>query len=395
MEPPHGLPESSSPVVLLPARPEFTYVRTEVTANSGTRTTTARIAGIDPRRIGAVTTSTSSVRTNNSFSVIGSHGNAASATGPTTRSRLRSHATLRSLGLPNAVRSMPSTAAAPPSASATSSRKRKTPTRVTFNPSQERRCKAPRTDRNRKKPPPGADLKKAPPAAKSDKDDDKKPEAVANCNCCICMGDVEPCDVAKIDGCDHRFCFGCIEKWSERENKCPLCKTRFHKIERVQKKKGKGSRNAKRVKQKDQRSEFATGAALEGLLANLHRNSGSLARIIFGASMEFGHRVPTAAIGTARGASGVRAEFTTSSDEDSDDESPMAAFMRALHGSTQLPLSSHTTVVRPISVHATHFSARSFARNTQDSTAGRRDNPLEIDDSSVEDEEEEVIEIDD
>ncbi len=108
--------------------------------------------------------------------------------------------------------------------------------------------------------------------------------------------------------------------------------------------------------------------------------------------MEFGGTAPAAAISTARSASGVHAEFADSSD-DSDDESPMAAFMRALHGSSVahgINMSSSPTMVQPISV-TTRFSARSFARNVQDSTAGRRDNPLEIDDSSVE----EVIEIDD
>ena len=71
----------------------------------------------------------------------------------------------------------------------------------------------------------------------------------------------------------------------------------------------------------------------------------------------------------------------------------MAAFMRALHGSSVANgMSMTTTVVRPMTVTATaHFSTRSFARNVHDSTAGRgADNPLEIDDDSVE----EVIEID-
>jgi len=83
------------------------------------------------------------------------------------------------------------------------------------------------------------------------------------------MCDVEPKDLAMINGCDHQFCFGCIEKWSERENKCPLCKTRFTKIERVmkqKKKKGSKTKNSKQVKQRDQRSDLAPGAALEGLI---------------------------------------------------------------------------------------------------------------------------------
>jgi len=201
------------------------------------------------------------------------------------------------------------------------------------------------------------------------------------------MEAVEPKDVAKIDGCDHRFCFGCIEKWSERENKCPLCKARFTKIDRIQKKYTKGYKNTKKVKQKDQRPDISSGTALEGLLANLHRNSGSLARIIFG-NMEFG---PAAAISTSRSASGIHAHFADDS-EDSDDDSPMAAFMRALHGSSGASgIHMSTTVMRPISVTTTFsHTTRSFARNVHDSTAGSgADNPLEIDDDSVE----EVIEI--
>jgi len=80
------------------------------------------------------------------------------------------------------------------------------------------------------------------------------------------MCDVEPSDLAMINGCDHRFCFGCIEKWSERENKCPLCKARFTKIDRINKKRKKGTKNTKKVKQRDQRSDLAPGAALEGLI---------------------------------------------------------------------------------------------------------------------------------
>ena len=257
MEPQHGLPEGSAPLVLLPSpqfRSTYSIGRTEVTTNSGTRTTASMM--IDPRRMGGVTTSTSAVRTSNSFSIIGSHGNVASSAGPTTRSRLRSHNTVRSLAS-SSVRSTTSTAVPPPVANP--SRKRKAPTS-----SSSERSKAPRIRGHRKKPPPGTDVRKAPPQVKSEKDDDKKPAAVVNC--CICMSDVEPNDIAKIDGCDHRFCFCCIEKWSERENKCPLCKIRFHKIERIHRKYTKGSKNTKKVKQKDQRSDLSSGAALEGLL---------------------------------------------------------------------------------------------------------------------------------
>ncbi len=31
----------------------------------------------------------------------------------------------------------------------------------------------------------------------------------------------------------HKFCFECIENWSKHENSCPLCKTRFLVIEKI------------------------------------------------------------------------------------------------------------------------------------------------------------------
>jgi hypothetical protein len=255
MDPPHGVPEASSPVGLLPVSMLFSTstARTELATNTGIRTP-ATLPGINnhqprTRSIAAVTSSTSAVRTNNSFSVgLGAHGNAAAVTGPTTRSRKRSHSS--TLERTTETATVPSAASAP-------SRKRK----------------APRSTSIRKKPPPGAELKKAPLAAtsadsKSDGNNDaadKKPAAVTE-NCCICMDDVEPNDLAKLNSCDHRFCFGCIEKWSERENTCPLCKTRFNKIDRVNKKRKKGMKNTKKVKQRDQRSDIAHGVALEGLI---------------------------------------------------------------------------------------------------------------------------------
>ena len=126
--------------------------------------------------------------------------------------------------------------------------------------------------------------------------------------------------------------------------------------------------------------------------ANLNRSSG-LARIIFG-GFEFGG---VGAVSGGIGNSSARTAFSTAnrSDDDSeDDDSPMAAFMRALHGgpgATGIRMS--TTVVRPMTVTArfTTTSSRSYARNVHDSTAGNgAENPLEIDDDSVD----EVIEID-
>ena len=48
--------------------------------------------------------------------------------------------------------------------------------------------------------------------------------------------------LASIDGCDHKYCFECIEAWSKRENSCPQCRKRFSYIT-----------GSKRVKQRNQR----------------------------------------------------------------------------------------------------------------------------------------------
>lgn len=86
-------------------------------------------------------------------------------------------------------------------------------------------------------------------------------------SCCICMCDPDEGELSTIDSCDHNFCFECIEKWSERENTCPLCKIRFNRITRVDKtKKKKGQKGTKKVKQRDQRADLNPGNALEGLL---------------------------------------------------------------------------------------------------------------------------------
>eukprot|EP00592_Proboscia_alata_P005464 CAMPEP_0194382142 /NCGR_PEP_ID=MMETSP0174-20130528/58355_1 /TAXON_ID=216777 /ORGANISM="Proboscia alata, Strain PI-D3" /LENGTH=704 /DNA_ID=CAMNT_0039167197 /DNA_START=94 /DNA_END=2208 /DNA_ORIENTATION=+ len=121
-------------------------------------------------------------------------------------------------------------------------------------------------------------------------------------SCCICQDEPSKHELAKINCCQHKFCFNCIEKWSERENTCPLCKARFAKIERVNrpptKKRKKGdesvgngvrTKNSKKVKNRDQRSDV-TGTInhLEGLFAGLEHNHNvplglptSLASILF------------------------------------------------------------------------------------------------------------------
>ncbi|GFR49664.1 hypothetical protein Agub_g11809 [Astrephomene gubernaculifera] len=34
-------------------------------------------------------------------------------------------------------------------------------------------------------------------------------------------------DLGELDSCLHRFCFPCISRWADTENRCPLCKERF------------------------------------------------------------------------------------------------------------------------------------------------------------------------
>uniref|UniRef100_A0A8B9G3Z3 RING-type E3 ubiquitin transferase n=1 Tax=Amazona collaria TaxID=241587 RepID=A0A8B9G3Z3_9PSIT len=40
--------------------------------------------------------------------------------------------------------------------------------------------------------------------------------------CAICMSNIS--DAAHVDGCLHRFCFGCIRQWAARRAVCPLCR---------------------------------------------------------------------------------------------------------------------------------------------------------------------------
>lgn len=389
MDSPHGVPETSSPVVLLPGtRTQFNYAtaRSGVATNATAATTPITNTSFPlmshqarTRSFAAVTGAASvATRTNPSFSL--GVPMESEIIRPTTRARKRSH---------NNIREISTESTSVLSADSPPSRKRKTPS----SPAKVSRCNGSKINGCGKKPPPGASLKEDKSAtddSKCDyKADEKKPPTV---DCCICMCEVERNDLSTINGCEHQFCFCCIERWSERENKCPLCKTRFTKIERVNKRKKKGMKSCKRVKQRDQRSDLAPNAAIEGLIANLNHNSRHLSRLIFGvhgSGFEFSNQ--RLAFSTTHTTNGARAEFV---DEDSDDEdSPMAYFMRAIHGAPAANAVnlSRTVVNRPMTVTFT-TTTRSFARNRHDSTAGNgADNPLEIDDDSVE----EVIEIDD
>lgn len=198
------------------------------------------------------------------------------------------------------------------------------------------------------------------------------------------MSDVEVGDLAKINSCDHRFCFSCIEKWAERENSCPLCKVRFTKIERLNKSRRKGQTNTKKVKKRDQRSDLP-GAALEGLLASLARrgsSSSNVARLIFsGSTIALGVR------GSGRSSfpSNSQAFLTDMFGDSDEDETPFSAFLRAFHNAPPPPLH-----FRPVTVSAT-VTSRSYASNSNETTAGNQENPLTIDDDSAN--EEEVVEV--
>eukprot|EP00543_Licmophora_paradoxa_P008498 CAMPEP_0202445916 /NCGR_PEP_ID=MMETSP1360-20130828/4624_1 /ASSEMBLY_ACC=CAM_ASM_000848 /TAXON_ID=515479 /ORGANISM="Licmophora paradoxa, Strain CCMP2313" /LENGTH=360 /DNA_ID=CAMNT_0049062323 /DNA_START=244 /DNA_END=1326 /DNA_ORIENTATION=- len=120
-------------------------------------------------------------------------------------------------------------------------------------------------------------LKKQPAAVGKLKVDDSKDsddDPDGKCIICLCEPDAE--ELATINGCSHKFCFGCIEKWSERENTCPLCKNRFTEIDRVNKPNcdqaeadDARKKTYKKVKKRDQRADLHPSIALEGLLASM------------------------------------------------------------------------------------------------------------------------------
>lgn len=130
-------------------------------------------------------------------------------------------------------------------------------------------------------------------------DDDVKTEDPTKCeeeSCCICLDVPDRHDLSSVNGCEHLYCFGCIEKWSDRENSCPQCKKRFTKIERVHRPPpakrrrrgeppaGERAASSKRVKNRDQRADVGHGNPLQGLFATMEANGTmphSIAQLIF------------------------------------------------------------------------------------------------------------------
>lgn len=49
-------------------------------------------------------------------------------------------------------------------------------------------------------------------------------------DCPICLEKQDSTTTAKLDCCQHTFCFDCIKKWGEKSNECPVCRRRYHRI---------------------------------------------------------------------------------------------------------------------------------------------------------------------
>ena len=72
---------------------------------------------------------------------------------------------------------------------------------------------------------------KVPAAPKQHNDDG----ACASFTCPICLDCPSSVDkLATISGCNHKFCFNCINTWAKTKNHCPYCKSRFRRIECIE-----------------------------------------------------------------------------------------------------------------------------------------------------------------
>lgn len=111
--------------------------------------------------------------------------------------------------------------------------------------------------------------KRSSPSKAEEEPAPKKLKPDEEATCCICLEIPTKEDLASISGCSHPFCFGCIEKWADRENTCPLCKARFSKIEKVN-----GESSEKTVSDKNQRSDYLSLLSGMDLFGELDRSVG-------------------------------------------------------------------------------------------------------------------------
>ena len=58
--------------------------------------------------------------------------------------------------------------------------------------------------------------------------DNKEMQLSLDAECDICCYTIE--ELANPDGCNHDFCKNCLIEWSQRSEKCPICKTVFRNI---------------------------------------------------------------------------------------------------------------------------------------------------------------------
>jgi len=84
-----------------------------------------------------------------------------------------------------------------------------------------------RGSKKRKKPstkPMSHERKKYEPSEEKKKKEEDK--------CPICLDEVKI--QGKIDSCNHKMCYECIERWSKETNRCPICKSRFRSIKKIE-----------------------------------------------------------------------------------------------------------------------------------------------------------------
>lgn len=65
----------------------------------------------------------------------------------------------------------------------------------------------------------------------SDAIEEEEEEIKDEPECPICLSKIEK-DSARINCCNHIFCFDCIKEWTDVANQCPLCKKRISRIQK-------------------------------------------------------------------------------------------------------------------------------------------------------------------